>query len=124
MKLRLDEYYYIINDYWDGIVEYMPENMANNLIKFMKSHNSKEINNYIKHLYSYIEVINTQYDIVDIDLEKGYTTYTAIVKINSKYYSFYYDCSYDWDFAQGLDCDQELIEVKPKEITTTIYVRY
>lgn len=123
MKLRLDEYYYIINDYWDEIEEYMPEDMANKLIEFMKSHNSEEINNYIKHLYSYIEVINTQYDIVDIDLEKGYTTYTAIVKINDKYYSFDYDHSYDWDFEQGLNSDQELIEVKPKEITTTIYVR-
>lgn len=36
MKLRLDEYYYIINDEWDEIENYMPEDMAEELEKFIQ----------------------------------------------------------------------------------------
>ena len=46
MKLRLDEYYYIISYDLDGIEDYMPENMANELDKFSKSHNQDEIFDY------------------------------------------------------------------------------
>lgn len=35
MKLRLDEYY-IINDEWDEIENYMPEDMAEELEKFIQ----------------------------------------------------------------------------------------
>ena len=59
MKLRLDEYYYIISYDLDGIEDYMPENMANELDKFSKSHNKDEIFDYLENLYSYIKVINS-----------------------------------------------------------------
>lgn len=36
MKLRLDEYYYIINDEWNEIENYMPEDMAEELEKFIQ----------------------------------------------------------------------------------------
>lgn len=36
MKLRLDEYYYIINDERDEIENYMPEDMAEELEKFIQ----------------------------------------------------------------------------------------
>lgn len=36
MKLRLDEYYYIINDELDEIENYMPEDMAEELEKFIQ----------------------------------------------------------------------------------------
>ena len=45
MKLRLDEYYYILNmDYgWEEIEEYMPDDMADKYLKFCESNNSKKI---------------------------------------------------------------------------------
>lgn len=86
MKLRLDEYYYILNiDSWcEGIEEYMPENMAEEFIKFLESHSSDKIYNYLENLYSYIEIVDTQYTIADLD--KSYIA--AIIKVNGKYYSF------------------------------------
>lgn len=94
MKLRLDEYYYILNiDSWcEGIEEYMPENMAEEFIKFLESHSSDKIYNYLENLYSYIEIVDTQYTIADMDLDKSYIAYAAIIKVNGKYYSFdWYD---------------------------------
>lgn len=121
MKLRLDEYYAIINDEWEGIEDYMPVDTAAKLEELCKSDNQDEIFNYLENLYSYIEVINLEYEINFIDLEKSYINYTAIVKINDKYYSFdWYDTSY-WNFKDKVDVDEELTEVIPKEITTTIY---
>ena len=38
MKLRLYEYYSIINDDWGEIEEYMPENIAEEFEKFSESH--------------------------------------------------------------------------------------
>ena len=35
MKLRLDEYYSIINDEWEGIENYMPEDMAEEFENFV-----------------------------------------------------------------------------------------
>lgn len=123
MKLRLDEYHYILNiDSWcEGIEEYMPENMAEKFEEFCESHNSDKIYNYLENLYSYIEIVDTQYTIADMDLDKSYIAYTAIIKINGKYYSFdWYDTRY-WDFEDRVDADLDLVEVTPKEITTTIY---
>ena len=123
MKLRLDEYYYILNiDSWcEGIEEYMPENMAEEFIKFLESHNSDEIYNYLENLYSYIEIVDTQYTIADMDLDKSYIAHAAIIKVNGKYYSFdWYGTRY-WNFEDRVDADMELTEVVPKEITTTIY---
>lgn len=121
MKLRLDEYYAIINDEWEGIEDYMPVDTAAKLEELCKSDNQDEIFNYLENLYSYIEVINLEYEINFIDLEKSYINYTAIVKINDKYYSFDWYDTYYWNFEDKVDVDEELTEVFPKEITTTIY---
>ena len=123
MKLRLDEYHYILNiDSWcEGIEEYMPKNMAEEFEKFCESHHSDEIYNYLENLYSYIEIVDTQYTIADMDLDKSYIAYAAIIKVNGKYYSFdWYDTRY-WNFEDRVDADRELTEVVPKEVTTTIY---
>ena len=122
MKLRLDEYYSIINDEWDDIESYMPEDMAEEFEKFRESH-AQKIYDYLENLYSHIEVINSRYNINDIDLEKSYINYTAIIKINNKYYSFdWYDTWY-WAFADRVDADKDLIEVTPRKVTITEYVR-
>lgn len=121
MKLRLDEYYSIISGTWEGIESYMPKDMVKELLKFELSHNYYEISDYLENLYSYIEVINNKYNINDIDLEKSYINYTAIIKIKDKYYSFdWYDTEY-WDFDEQINADKDLIEVTPKEVTTIIY---
>ena len=121
MKLRLDEYYSIISGTWEGIESYMPKDMVKELLKFELSHNYYEISDYLENLYSYIEVIDSKYNINDIDLEKSYINYTAIIKINDKYYSFdWYDTEY-WDLDEQVNADKDLIEVFPKEITTVIY---
>ena len=123
MKLRLDEYYSIISGTWEGIESYMPKDMVKELLKFELSHNYYEISDYLENLYSYIEVIDSKYNINDIDLEKSYINYTAIIKINDKYYSFdWYDTEY-WDFDEQVNADKDLIEVFPKEVTITEYVR-
>ena len=121
MKLRLDEYYSIISGTWEGIESYMPKDMVKELLKFELSHNYYEISDYLENLYSYIEVIDSKYNINDIDLEKSYINYTAIIKIKDKYYSFdWYDTEY-WDFDEQVNADKDLIEVTPKEVTTVLY---
>lgn len=124
MKLRLDEYYYILNaDYaLEEIEDYMPKDIADKYLEFCKSHNLDEIDNYLKRLYSYIEVINLEYTILDIDSEKGYIKYKAIIKVNNKYYSFNYYQSPYWNFEDTVGEDTDLTEVFPKEVTTVIYV--
>lgn len=121
MKLRLDEYYYIINWEWRGIENYMPEDMAKKFEEFCKSHNSDEIDDYLENLYSYIEIIDDKYDINDIDLDKSYIDYTAIIKINDKYYSFDWDYTWYWNFDERINTNQDLVEVIPKEVTITRY---
>lgn len=118
MKLRLDEYYYILNaDYGlEEIEDYMPEDIANKYLEFCKSHNSDEIDKYLERLYSHIQVINLEYTI------KGYAEYRAIIKVNNKYYSFDYYQSPYWSFTDEVDADMDLLEVFPKEVTTVIYV--
>ena len=121
MKLRLDEYYSIISGTWEGIESYMPKDMVKELLKFELSHNYYEISDYLENLYSYIEVIDSKYNINDIDLEKSYINYTAIIKIKDKYYSFdWYDTEY-WDFDEQVNADKDLIDVFPKEVTKIIY---
>lgn len=121
MKLRLDEYYYIISEEWDEVEDYMPQYMVEELNKFRESHTLEEAFDYLENLYSYIEVIDSNYNINYVDLEKSYINYTAIVKINDKYYSFDWYDTYYWNFEDKVDVDEELTEVIPKEITTTIY---
>ena len=121
MKLRLDEYYSIISGTWEGIESYMPKDMVKELLKFELSHNYYEISDYLENLYSYIEVIDSKYNINDIDLEKSYINYTAIIKIKDKYYSFdWYDTEY-WDLDEQVNADADLTEVFPKEVTVTRY---
>lgn len=121
MKLRLDEYYAIISDEWEEIENYMPEDMAEELEKFEESHTQDEIFEYLENLYSHIEVINTQYRTNYIDLEKAFINYTAIIKIEDKYYSFDWYYTWYWTFADQVEADKDLIEVTPKEVTVTIY---
>lgn len=123
MKLRLDEYYYILSaDYWwEDIDKYMPKDIADKYIKFCKSHNSDEIDDYIKNLYSYIEEVDTKYDIDYIDLEKSYIEYIAIIEIDDRYYSFNWYDSWNWSFEDRVDTSVDLIEVFPKEVTVTKY---
>ena len=121
MKLRLDEYYSIISGTWGGIEGYMPEDMAKEFEKFCESHNYYEISDYLENLYSYIEVINNKYHINDIDLEKSFINYTALIKIKDKYYSFdWYDTEY-WDLDEQVNADADLTEVFPKEVTIIRY---
>lgn len=121
MKLRLDEYYAIISDEWEEIENYMPENMAEELEKFEESHTRDEICEYLENLYAHIEVINTQYRTNYIDLEKAFINYTAIIKIEDKYYSFDWYYTWYWTFADQVEADKDLIEVTPKEVTVTEY---
>lgn len=121
MKLRLDEYYYIISDEWTNIEEYMPEDMAEEFEKFSESHTQDEIYDYLENLYSHIEVLNSRYDINYIDLEKSYINYTAIIKIKDKYYSFDWYYTRYWDFEDQVDADADLTEVFPKKVTVTRY---
>ena len=121
MKLRLDEYYYIISYDLVGIEVYMPENMANELDKFSKSHNQDEIFDYLENLYSYIKVINSEYNINEVDLEKSLINYTAIIKIRDKYYSFNWYYTWNWRFDDRVDVDKDLVEVTPRKKTITVY---
>ena len=121
MKLRLDEYYFIIKEEWEDIESYMPEDMAEKFEKFRESHTRNEIYNYLKNLYSHIEVIDSRYNIKYIDLEKSYINYTAIIKIEDKYYSFDWYYTWYWTFADQVDADADLTEVIPKEVTITKY---
>lgn len=122
MKLRLDEYYYIINGEWDEIENYMPEDMAEELKKFEESHTQDEIFEYLENLYSHIEVIDTEYKIDDLELDASRVKYIAIIKIGDKYYSFGYWKTHHWYFKDKVDVDKDLTEVTPKEVTTVIYV--
>lgn len=121
MKLRLDEYYAIISEEWEEIENYMPEDMAEEFEKFSESHTQDEICNYLNNLYSHIEIINTKYRTNYFDLEKSYINYTAIIKIEDKYYSFDWYYTWYWPFKDQVDADKDLIEVFPKEVTITTY---
>ena len=123
MKLRPDEYNWILFK-GDTIPENTPKDIADKIKQYQKAYYDGDIitiDKYwqsIKGLYSYITIINTQYEIIDIDLEKGYIKYKAIIKIKEKYYSFIYrDSIYDM-----YDADQELIEVKPTNVVITKYI--
>ena len=89
--------------------------------EFKKTHTDEEFPKYIDKLYSYIEIIDTEYHTSVIDLDASYITYLAIIKINNKYYSFYYDvCPYRW-FEDRIYINQELQKVKPKKKTIIVY---
>lgn len=125
MKLRPDEYNWILFG-GDAIPENTPKDIADKIKQYQKAYYDGDIitiDKYwqsIKELYSYITIINIHYEIIDIDLEKGYIEYKAIIKIKEKYYSFIYrDSIYNmYDY----DADQELIEVKPTNVVVTKYI--
>lgn len=125
MKLRPDEYNWILSQ-GDTIPENAPKEIADKIKQYQKAYYNGDIitiDKYwqsIKELYSYITIINIQYEIEYIDLEKGYIKYKAIIKIKEKYYSFIYrDSIYDmYDY----DVNQELREVKPTNVVVTKYI--
>lgn len=125
MKLRPDEYNWILSE-GDTIPENAPKEIADKIKQYQKAYYNGDIitiDKYwqsIKELYSYITIINIHYEIIDIDLEKGYIEYKAIIKIKEKYYSFIYrDSLYDmYDY----DTNQELREVKPTNVVVTKYI--
>lgn len=123
MKLRPDEYNWTLSE-GDTIPEDTPKAIADKIKQYQKAYYNGDIitiDKYwqsIKELYSYITIINIHYEIIDIDLKKGYIEYKAIIKIKEKYYSFIYrDSIYDM-----YDADQELIEVKPTIVAITKYI--
>lgn len=125
MKLRPDEYNWILSQ-GDTIPENAPKEIADKIKQYRKAYYHGDIitiDKYwqsIKELYSYITIINIHYEIIDIDLEKDYIKYKAIIKIKKKYYSFIYrDSLYD---MCDYDANQELIEVKPTNIVITKYI--
>ena len=125
MKLRADKYNWILSE-GDAIPENAPKEIADKIKQYQKAYYDGDIitiDKYwqlLKELYSYITIINIHYEIIDIDLEKGYIEYKAIIKIKEKYYSFIYrDSIYDmYDY----DADQELREVKPTNVVVTKYI--
>ena len=52
MKLRLDEYYYILNENYglEEIEDYMPDDIADKYLEFCESHNSDEVDDYLEKL--------------------------------------------------------------------------
>lgn len=125
MKLRADEYNWILFE-GDAIPENAPKKIKDIIEQYWKAYYNNDTiatDKYwqlLKELYSYITIIDTQYEIIDIDLEKGYIKYKAIIQINGKYYSFIYRNSpYSSD---DYDVDQELKEIKPTNVIVTKYI--
>lgn len=125
MKLRPDEYNWILSQ-GDTIPENAPKEITDKIKQYRKAYYNGDIitiDKYwqsIKEFYSYVTIINIHYEIIDIDLEKGYIEYKAIIKIKEKYYSFIYrDNLYD---MCDYDANQELIEVKPTNVVITKYI--
>lgn len=125
MKLRPDEYNWILSK-GDTIPENAPKEITDKIKQYRKAYYNSNILTIdkcwqlIKEFYSYITIINIHYEIIDIDLEKSYIKYKAVIKIHGKYYSFIYrDSLYrDGDY----DADQELREVKPTNVIVTKYI--
>ena len=125
MKLRPDEYNWILSE-GDAIPENAPKEIKDKIEQYQKAYYNSDIitiDKYwqsIKELYSYITIINIQYEIEYIDLEKGSVDYKAIIQITRKYYTFIYRNSpYSSD---DYDVDQELKEVKPTNVVVTKYI--
>lgn len=126
MKLRLDEYYYILKDDIDYIEEYMPEHVLETVNNYKKEHSNylqeDDFWNLLDSFYSYINVLNRYYDILYIDLERSLVKYQAIISINNKYYSFEYYDSLDLNFEDCVDANEDLVEVEPIEVKITKYI--
>lgn len=125
MTLRPDEFYWIVSE-GDVLPENAPKNITDKIEQYRKDYYNTNIaiDDYwqsIDDLYSYIDVINLKYNTIDIDLEKGYAIYEAVIKINDKYYTFTYKegCNYK---KQSREKDIELTEVIPIKETVTKYI--
>lgn len=125
MKLRLDEYYYILRDDIDYIEEYMPEYILETVNNYKKEHpnylNEDDFWNLLDSFYSYISIVDIKYDILDIDLEKSRVIYQAIILIDGKYYSFTYLDSLHLYFEECVNADKDLVEMEPIETKITRY---
>lgn len=125
MKLRLDEYYYLINDDIDDLEKYMPEDKLKLVTDYKKEHSNylqeDDFWNLLDSFYSYINVLNSKYDILYIDLERSLVKYQAIISINNKYYSFEYYDSLGLNFDECVDANEDLVEVEPIEVKITRY---
>ena len=88
MKLRLDEYYWCASEYWDYIDEYMPEELATKMRKIEKSDNAAydATNKFLEETYSHLEIIEKEL----IDVIDSCPEYRVIIKLNNKYYSFFF----------------------------------
>lgn len=126
MKLRLDEYYYLINDDIDDLEKYMPEDKLKLVTDYKKEHSNylqeDDFWNLLDSFYSYINVLNSKYDILYIDLERSLVKYQAIISINNKYYSFEYYDSLGLNFDECVDANEDLVEVEPIEVKITKYI--
>lgn len=126
MKLRLDEYYYLINDDIDDLEKYMPEDKLELVTNYKKEHpdylNEDDFWNLLHSFYSYINVLNSKYDILYIDLECSLVKYQAIISINNKYCSFEYYDSLGLNFEDCVDANEDLVEVEPIEVKITKYI--
>ena len=125
MKLRLDEYYYLIKDDIDYLEKYMPEDKLKLVTDYKKEHSNylqeDDFWNLLDSFYSYINVLNSKYDILYIDLERSLVKYQAIISINNKYYSFEYYDSLGLNFDECVDANEDLVEVEPIEVKITRY---
>lgn len=126
MKLRLDEYYYILNDDIDYIEKYMPEHILETINNYKKEHpNYLDKDDFWKLLdsfYSYISIVDIQYDILEVNLEKSYLRYLAIILIDGKYYSFTYLGSSYLNFEECVNANKDLIEMEPVETKVIKYI--
>lgn len=126
MKLRLDVYYYLINDDIDDLEKYMPEDKLKLVTDYKKEHSNylqeDDFWNLLDSFYSYINILNRYYDILYIDLERSLVKYQAIISINNKYYSFEYYDSLGLNFEDCVDANEDLVEVEPIEVKITKYI--
>lgn len=124
MKLSLDEYIWIISGEIFASMSSEENSKYDELYKVNKEKTSEYLDTlqdkYAKK-YSYIEIIDLEYEILEIDLEKSYITYKAIIKLRDKYYSFEYDYSPYWDYETQYEGISELKEVFPHTETITEY---
>lgn len=124
MKLSIDEYIWVISGNIFSSLSSEEESKYDELYKTNREKASKYLDTLqdkYAEKYSYIEIIDLKYETLEVDLEKAYTTYKAIIKLRDKYYSFTYDYSPFWDFEDQYENISELKEVHPHTKTITEY---
>lgn len=127
MKLRPDEFYYIITK-GNVLFEEVPKDIADKIEQYKNEYYTNDsitLDRYwqlIDALYSYIEIIDLAYNIEEINIDENYVIYKAIIKIRGKYYTFNYKDGLDCDYKEQAMPFVELKEVKPVEVTITKYI--